>query len=128
MSSTIARAVIKEHCYIRNRLNGNTTSVGNMCVNRFFGIRTATLFDGVKRIARNTAANANESLIRHAQNCGYLYDGEHEFLMQTRRKRKLSAKQEAWREKISRRIVQEYRRAATERKLEAVSRSEPHGF
>ena len=26
---------IKERCYVRNRLNGNETYVGNVCINRF---------------------------------------------------------------------------------------------
>jgi hypothetical protein len=96
---------IREHCYIRNRLNGNTTYVGNVCVNRFIGIRTGVLFDGVRRIARDKAANANKDLINHAQECGYLYESEYEFLMDTRRRRKLSQSQLAWKEKINRRIV-----------------------
>src|SRR3712207_7040305 len=31
---------IKEHCYIRNRQNGNSTYVGNVCINRFIQIRS----------------------------------------------------------------------------------------
>jgi hypothetical protein len=44
---------IKEHCYIRNRLNGNETYVGNVCINRFIQIDTGNLFDGLKRIAKD---------------------------------------------------------------------------
>jgi hypothetical protein len=94
---------IKEHCFVRNRLTGTTTYVGNVCIDRF-GIETRNLFDGVRRIAHDRAANANEDVISHARKCGYLYDGEYDFLMQTRRKRKLSPKQAAWKEKINRRI------------------------
>jgi len=96
---------IKEHCFISNRLTGKTTYVGNVCINRFIGIHTTNLFDGIKRIAQDRAANANEDLINHARNCGYLYDGEYAFLLQTRRKRKWSSKQAAWKEKINRRIL-----------------------
>src|SRR5882762_6091889 len=53
---------IKEHCYIRNQLNGNTTYVGNVCINRFIGIETGGLFAGLKRIAEDGTANANEDL------------------------------------------------------------------
>ena len=42
---------IKEHCYIQNILNGSRTYVGNVCINRFLGIDTGNLFDGLKRIA-----------------------------------------------------------------------------
>lgn len=64
---------IKEHCYIRNRYNGNTTYVGNVCINRFIQIDTGNLFDGLKRIAQDDSANANIDLIEHAYRMGYLY-------------------------------------------------------
>jgi hypothetical protein len=96
---------IKEHCYIRNQVNGNTTYVGNVCINRFIGIETGNLFAGLKRIAVDDTVNANEDLIIHAYRFGYIYESEYKFLMDTRRKRKLSAKQVAWKQKINRRIL-----------------------
>lgn len=98
---------IKEHCYIRNRLNGNATYVGNVCINRFIQIDTGNLFDGLKRIARDESANANADLIEHAYRMGYIYDEkEYNFLKETMHKRKLSQKQLAWKTKINRRILQ----------------------
>ena len=97
---------IREHCFIHNGETGETTFVGNVCINRFIGIDTGTLFDGLKRIRRDLAANANEALIRHAQEAGYLYEKEFDFLMDTARKRKLSEKQLAWKKKINRRILE----------------------
>lgn len=96
---------IKEHCYIENQLNGNTTYVGNVCINRFIGIDTGNLFAGLKKIAVDADANANEDLIVHAYRLGYIFDGEYKFLMETRRKRKLSPKQLSWKQKINRRII-----------------------
>lgn len=96
---------IKEQCYIQNQLNGNETYVGNVCVNQFIGIDTGNLFAGLKRIAKDNNANANEDLIMHAYQLGYIYENEYHFLMQTRRKRKLSDKQLAWKQKINMRIV-----------------------
>ena len=97
---------IKEHCYIRNRLNGNESYVGNVCINRFLQVDTGNLFDGLKRIAKDLAANANNDLIEHAYRMGYLYgEKEYTFLKQTMRKRNLSAAQIAWKVKINRRIV-----------------------
>ena len=97
---------IKEHCYIRNRSNGNETYVGNVCINRFVGIDTGNLFDGLKRIAQDLTANANRDLIEHAYKMGYLYnEKEYTFLKQTMLKRILSAKQIEWKVKINRRIV-----------------------
>jgi hypothetical protein len=96
---------IKEHCYIQNALNGNTTYVGNVCINRFIGIDTGNLFGGLKRIAADDKANANLDLIVHAFKLGYIFDGEYKFLMDTRLKRKLSSKQLAWKQKINQRIL-----------------------
>ncbi|HHX2328313.1 TPA: hypothetical protein ACU7LM_005737, partial [Pseudomonas aeruginosa] len=99
---------IKEHCYIRNSLNGNQTYVGNVCINRFLQINTGNLFEGLKRIASDLKANANHDLIEHAWKMGYLYgEKEYSFLLQTMRSRKLSPSQLAWKEKINRRIVQQ---------------------
>ena len=96
---------IKEHCYIRNKLNGNITYVGNICINRFIGIETGNLFAGLRRIAEDNTANPNKDLIYHAYKFGYIYENEYNFLMETRLKRKLSVKQIAWKKKINRRII-----------------------
>ena len=96
---------IKEHCYIQNKNNQNRTYVGNVCINRFMAIDTGNLFGGLKRITQDPSANANEDLIKHAYKLGYIFEGEYDFLMSTRRKRKLSEKQLAWKEKINRRII-----------------------
>lgn len=97
---------IKELCHIENTLNGNRTYVGNVCVKRFLGIDTGSMFDGLKRITADLAANPNHDLIVHAHRLGYLHgDNEYEFLMQIKNKRKLSQKQIAWKKKINRRIV-----------------------
>ncbi|NMW31788.1 hypothetical protein HKD42_06925 [Altererythrobacter sp. RZ02] len=97
---------IKEHCYIENRETGFKTYVGNVCINRFIGIDTGTLFDGLKRIAKDPAANANLALIEYANERGFLYnEKEYNFLLRTVRDRKLSPKQLAWKEKINRRIL-----------------------
>lgn len=98
---------IKEHCFIHNRVTGNRTHVGNVCINRFLAIDTGTLFDGLKRI-KNSEGRANLDLIEHAYRMGYLYDrNEYDFLVSIRRKKKLSPKQAAWEKKIHRRILSE---------------------
>ena len=96
---------IKELCHIENQLNGNKTYVGNVCVNQFIGIDTGNLFAGLKRIAQDDTANANEDLIIHAYRLGYIFEKDYQFLMQTRLKRKLSSAQMAWKKKINKRIV-----------------------
>ncbi len=98
---------IKEHCYIRNQVTGNQTYVGNVCVNRFIGIDTGNLFDGLKRLKTNPTANANHAVIDYAERRGYIFEGESKFLRDTVLKRKISDKQAAWKEKINRRILQQ---------------------
>ncbi|MBE0703491.1 MAG: hypothetical protein IH582_10030 [Afipia sp.] len=98
---------IKEHCYITNRITGESTYVGNVCINRFIGIDTGSLFDGLKRIANDPYANANLDVIEHGRKLGFIYYSEYDFLVETRRKRKLSPKQLEWKRKINRRIIQQ---------------------
>ncbi|MBN8817436.1 MAG: hypothetical protein J0I80_01800 [Sphingomonas sp.] len=97
---------IKEHCYIRNGVNGNSTYVGNVCINRFIKIDTGSLFEGLKRIAADETANANHDLIEYAYRMGYLFgENEYRFLRQTAYKRNLSSAQLDWKRKINRRII-----------------------
>lgn len=97
---------IKEHCYITNRITGKSTYVGNVCINRFIGIDTGNLFDGLKRIANDPYANANRDVIEHGIKLGFIYDTEYKFLLETRLKRNLSIKQKEWKRKINHRITQ----------------------
>jgi hypothetical protein len=98
---------IKEECYLKNKINGKETFVGNVCVNRFMGIDTGQLLQGLKRIAKDPAANANHDVIYYARENGYLFDDkEYNFLLSTANKRKLSEKQRQWKAKINRRILQ----------------------
>ena len=97
---------IKEHCYIRNRITGQSTYVGNVCINRFIGIETGNLFDGLRRIAQDTHSNPNLAVIEYAYEKGFLFgEKEYNFLKQTARKRNLSPAQSAWKAKINRRIL-----------------------
>lgn len=96
---------IKDHCYIRNTVTGHKTYVGNVCVNRFIGIDTGNLFDGLQRIKDDPSANPNLAVIAYAESKGFLFDKEPEFLRATVRKRTLSSAQKTWKEKINRRIL-----------------------
>ena len=96
---------IHEQCFITNRHNGNTTYVGNVCINRFMGMDTKTLVAGLHRIQRDECANPNEAVIEYANARGYLFPKEYDFLIGIHRKRNFSTKQQAWKEKINRRIL-----------------------
>jgi hypothetical protein len=96
---------IKELCHIRNRLNGNETYVGNICINKFMDINTNNIINGIKRISQDIYANVNEDLIEYLRDNKHLSPNEYRFLLQTKRKRKLSAKQYAWKEIINKKIL-----------------------
>ena len=98
---------IKEHCNIKNRVTGESTYVGNVCINRFIRIDTGALFDGLRRIAKDLYANANLDVIQHGLKLGFIHESEYNFLVETRLKRNLSLKQLEWKRKINRRITQQ---------------------
>lgn len=98
---------IKELCFLENKITKKRTYVGNICVNRFMGIETGSLLDGMKKIMKDPSANANTDVIEYAKSNGYLFEQEYEFLMKTRLKRKLFAKQEQWKIRINQRILQQ---------------------
>lgn len=99
---------IKEHCYLKNRRNENTTWVGNVCVRRFMDIDAGSLFRGLRRVRNNNSAKPNDALIEYAWRRGHLYgENEFDFLTSIRRQhRRLSEKQKNWLQKINRRIIE----------------------
>jgi len=96
---------ITDHCMIRNTKTDYTTTVGNVCVNRFMGIDTSNLTLGLKRIIKDPYGNANRAVIQYAGQQGFIYPREVDFLLQTIRIRKPSAKQREWKRKINWRII-----------------------
>lgn len=97
---------IKEHCHLKNKLNGKTTFVGNVCVYRFIEIDARPIFRSLKRIQESNIAKPNTALIEYACEKGFLYgENEYDFLQNIKGKRNLSEAQEHWLTKINRRIV-----------------------
>lgn len=97
---------IKEHCFILNRVNGNKTHVGNVCIDRFDNMDTNNLFEGLRRIAKDETANANESLIDHVFSMGYLFEErEYNFLKRMIGKRSFTPAQMSWKVKLNRKIL-----------------------
>jgi hypothetical protein len=96
---------IKEVCYIHNTVTDEFTHVGNVCVGKFMGMDTGTLFSGLKRLRENPEANPNQAVINYAEEKGLLYGSEFKFLTDTKNKRKLSAPQMSWKKKINWRII-----------------------
>jgi hypothetical protein len=96
---------IYEICTIRNMRNGNETDVGNVCVKQFVGIDSSSVFDCIKRIRQDIRRPLGSSAIAFFYEEGMITDWEANFLTDTLRKRNLSAKQAAVREKLNRKIL-----------------------
>lgn len=98
---------IKEHCYLRNNKNGNTTYVGNICLKRFMEIDATKVFAAIKRVLEDRSSRPNRDLIEYANRIGHLYGPkEYNFLQNIKHKRNLSEKQLGWLLRINRRIVE----------------------
>jgi hypothetical protein len=96
---------IKEVCVLLNNLNGNTAIVGNVCVNRFVGIASNKLFDGINKIRKRIDKAANYETIGYVFNKKWINSNSYSFYCNTLLKRKLSPKQMLWRISINRTIL-----------------------
>ena len=84
-----SHAPIKEICVLRNRLNGNMTEVGNVCVNNFIGLPSSLIFDSLKRVEKDETKALNEEAARYLLHQGWISADDLDFLIRTRRKRVL---------------------------------------
>jgi len=96
---------IREHCIIANAESGNEAVVGNCCVRSFIGLSAESIFAGLRRIARDTARAMGLAAINFARSKNWITDWEHQFLLETSRKRKLSSRQRAKRCEINEKVL-----------------------
>lgn len=102
---------IKLNCHIHNLVTGARTIVGSTCVKRFLGIETVnevnieSLFNGLVKLQEDHTRSPSKAVIAYAKNNSFIYESEEEFLLKIVNKKGLSEKQDAWRSKIVRRIL-----------------------
>lgn len=101
---------IIEICVLRNRHNGNVAEVGNVCVNKFLGIPSKIIFDGLKRVSKDQSNALNSAASHYAFRKGWISQWEYNFLIDTGRKHALSFKQMAKRREINVRVLTRMRR------------------
>lgn len=96
---------IVELCSITNRVTGNSTDVGNVCVKRFLGFRSDLIFASIKRIRKDVdkSIGAEATVFFHER--GVINDWEYRFQQSTHAKRNLSVKQLASRHTINRKVL-----------------------
>jgi hypothetical protein len=92
---------IRELCFLRNKENNNDALVGNVCVNRFLGLESDSIFQGLKRVAKDCNKALNSAAIAFAYEKGWITDWEQKFCTNTVRTRDLSEKQATTRARIN---------------------------
>ena len=98
-------APIYNICTLVNILNETDVEVGNCCVQKFMGIASNNIFNGIKRIMLDPKNALNAAGIDYVVNRGWLNEYEHGFLVNTKNKRKMSEKQMAKRKQINAKMV-----------------------
>ncbi|MGG9998645.1 hypothetical protein ACQU0X_00970 [Pseudovibrio ascidiaceicola] len=92
-------------CTIQNQVTGKVAEVGNICIKRFFGIRSDLIFSAVKRIQKNPDKSLNADSIVFFHQKKAINDWEYGFLQDTLKKRKLSPRQLSTRRSINQKIL-----------------------
>lgn len=105
-SCLCGKTPIYENCVIQNKKNGNEVIVGNKCIQKFLQLGTSKLFQGICRVSQDRERSANQALVDHAFEKGFISLWEKTFLIDTMRKRKLSEKQRAKRSGINTTILE----------------------
>jgi len=103
---------IIELCLIKNGVTRNTTTVGNVCVKRFLGLRSDLVFASIKRIRKEPEKGINAHTASLFFQRGILNQWEYDFCQDTFKKRVLTDKQLAKRLNINQKILASISRRA----------------
>lgn len=101
---------IHEICVLHNSKNGNEAEVGNVCVNRFMGIESQKIFDGIKRIQKDIEKSLTIDAILIARERILISDWEKTFYLDIRLKRNLTDKQLAKKIQVNTKVLNGMRR------------------
>jgi len=97
---------IKNVCVIKNTENKNETEVGNCCVNKFLGIEDGNkIFTSIKRLKTDKSKSMSSEVLEYLREKKVVSNFEYDFYSDTIRKRKLSEKQLAIRERINQKLI-----------------------
>jgi len=96
---------IIELCTIHNHITNNRTTVGNVCIKRFFSIRSDLVFDGIKRVRHDSAKALNGEALDLLYQRKIINKWEYAFSINTLAKRKLSIAQLKSRKSINNKVI-----------------------
>lgn len=97
---------IIEICVLRNSINGNETTVGNVCVKKFLGLPSDRIFSAIKRISKEQSKSLNTESIEYMNKRGWLTMWEYKFYCDIKTKRKLTESQIAKKIEINLKLLQ----------------------
>jgi len=100
-----SHAPIIEICVLQNKYNGNVAAVGNVCVNKFLGIESESIFLGLRRISKDDNKALNSAAAMYAYKQGWINGWEMKFCLDTKRRRSISGKQKSKRRQINLRVL-----------------------
>jgi len=107
---------IIELCVLVNKITGQTVTVGNCCVRKFFELPADKIFEAFKRVGRDPTKSLNAEAVQHAFKVGWIDEWERKFCLDILRKgrgirgkRKLSDKQTRMKIKINEKIAEKMR-------------------
>lgn len=101
---------IRELCYIKNDVNGNSALLGNCCVTKIENnpgqlANTHKIIDAFLRIKTDIRNSANEELIQYAYKKNIINEANYNFYMDVWRKHALSKKQWAYKTGLNQKII-----------------------
>lgn len=101
---------IIEICNLRNKFNEQFATVGNCCVKKFIGLPSDLIFQAVKRVRKDNQKSLNAESLQYAFEKGWINDWERQFSIDTMRKRNLTPKQLATRQKVNEKMLNNMKR------------------
>jgi hypothetical protein len=97
---------IIELCHLLNKVNGNQTTVGNHCVNKFLpNLSSSKIMAAFKRIRKNIEKSLNSEFIELALENKWINKWERDFYLDVMRKQKLTDKQKDKKIQINEKVV-----------------------
>jgi hypothetical protein len=101
---------IVEICILKNKVNGQSATVGNCCVKKFIGLPSDLIFQSVKRVRKDSSKALNAEAVEHAYAKGWINEWEYKFSLDTVRKRVLTVRQHETRVKINNKMLAHLKR------------------
>ena len=99
------KEMISQLNYVRNRYTGHELIVGSECINKFFNEDIDGIHPSIKRVTKDINKSLYFRLIQTASQNGIISDMDRRFYLDIISKRKLTPKQQSWKQSINSKIL-----------------------